>query len=140
MKSRIGISVGLLGCISYCIAYFGGYIPLVIVVGYILLVEKNDWLQYVAVKALCVNIMFSIVGVLISLIPDFLGIIQDFIYLFKGTFSYQMITSIQSLLQAIISFIKPITYLLLAYKAMLLRDVSLPVIDQMIYKHMGGEA
>ncbi len=138
MKSRLGISVGLLGAIIYACGLFGGYIPLIILCGYVLLVEKNDWLEYVAVKAICVNILFSVLFLIISVIPDLLDIIQDFVYLFKGTFSYQVISNMESCVYGIISFIKNITYLLLMFKALTLGDMRIGVVDSLINKHMNG--
>ena len=45
MKSNLGISVGLLGAVAYFAGLFGGYVPLLVVVGYILLREQNYWLR-----------------------------------------------------------------------------------------------
>lgn len=140
MKSNLGISIGLLSAIMYGVAYFGGYIPLLVLVGYVLLVEPNDWLKYVAVKALCLNFMFSVLSVVITFIPEVLSVIQSFIYLFNGSFSYSLIIKIQSLLLEILTVGKILLYALLAYKAMSLSDVAVGPVDSMIKKHMKNEA
>ena len=51
-KTKLGISVGLFGAIIFAVALFGGYIPSILLVGYVLLMETNEWLRKSAVKAL----------------------------------------------------------------------------------------
>lgn len=41
-KTRLGISVGLMGFITYFGCCFGGYIAAILLFGYILLVENNQ--------------------------------------------------------------------------------------------------
>ena len=57
-KTRLGISVGLMGFITYFGCCFGGYIAAILLFGYILLVENNQWLRKTAVKAMILTIAF----------------------------------------------------------------------------------
>lgn len=136
MKTKIGITAGLLGGIIYLCGLFGGYIPLIMLICYIVLVEKNDWLNYVALKALCVNIAFSAIIVIVGIIPDILGIIQNFIRLFNGSFTYVFITNIESLFVSILNLLKIITMLILAFRALTLRDLEIPCVDKLINIHL----
>lgn len=54
MKTKLGISAGLLGAAVFFLALVGGWIPTILVAGYILLFEANDWLKNCAVKAVAV--------------------------------------------------------------------------------------
>ena len=42
-KTKLGISVGLLGAAIYFMGLFGGYLVAVLLAGYILMFEENEW-------------------------------------------------------------------------------------------------
>ena len=65
-KTRLGITVGLMGALTYFIALFGGYLAMIIVAGYILLFESNEWLKKAAVKAAVITIGFAVLISVIS--------------------------------------------------------------------------
>lgn len=50
-KTRMGISVGLMGAATYLCGLFGGLMVTVVIAGYILLFEENAWLKRAAVKS-----------------------------------------------------------------------------------------
>ena len=50
-KAKLGISVGLLGAAIYLTALSGSLLGLLVLAGYVLLVEDNQWLRLSAVKA-----------------------------------------------------------------------------------------
>ena len=50
-KTKIGMTVGLLGAAIYFIGLFSGYLTVVLLIGYVLLFEENEWLRKSAVKA-----------------------------------------------------------------------------------------
>ena len=43
MKTKLGVSVGILGAATYFLGLFSGYTVLALVVGYILLCEQDSW-------------------------------------------------------------------------------------------------
>ncbi len=53
-KTKLGISVGLLGAAIYFMGLFSGYMVAVLLAGYVLLFEENEWLKKSAVKAIAV--------------------------------------------------------------------------------------
>lgn len=97
-KTKLGISVGLMGFITYLACYFGGYIVAILLFGYILLVENNQWLRKTAVKALILTITFSVLPAIIQLIPDAIEFIGKIVSLFGGNFHASIITGIINLL------------------------------------------
>ncbi len=42
-KARLGVSVGLLGSAMYLISLFSGFLPAVVLGGYVFLCEQNVW-------------------------------------------------------------------------------------------------
>ena len=69
VKTKLGLSIGLLSAVVYFTALFGGYIPLFLLAGYILIVEQNDWLKRVCCKAVLLLIGFSLLSVCIDVKP-----------------------------------------------------------------------
>lgn len=132
VKTKLGVSIGLLSAVVYFTALFGGYIPLFLLAGYILIVEQNDWLKRVCCKAVLLLIGFSVVSVCIDLLPNALGCISSFVAIFKGHFSYNAINCIVSVLDGILGIVKVVLFLMLGFKAYKIQDVKVSKIDHMI--------
>ena len=49
MKSKLGVSVALLGALPFILSLFGGYTPMLLVVGYIFICEEDSWLKKTAI-------------------------------------------------------------------------------------------
>lgn len=131
-KTKLGVSIGLLSAVVYFTALFGGYIPLFLLAGYILLVEQNDWLKRVCCKAVLLLIGFSVISVCIDLVPNALGCISSFVAIFRGSFSYNAINCIVSVLDGILGIVKVVLFLMLGFKAYKIQDVKVSKIDSMI--------
>lgn len=76
-KTRLGISVGLLGAAIYFMGLFSGYLLAVLLAGYVLLFEENSWLRKNAVKAMSVMAVFSLLITVLNLVPNAIGFIND---------------------------------------------------------------
>lgn len=50
-KTKLGITVGALGAITFFAGFFGGYLAAIVLAGYALLFEENAWLKRSVVKA-----------------------------------------------------------------------------------------
>ena len=121
MKSNLGISVGLLGAVAYFAGLFGGYVPLLVVVGYILLREQNDWLRWTAVKAL-------------------LGCIDTLARVFNPMegFSINALDRLLSLALLVVDLVRTVVLLLLGGKALHQGTVRLGKIDQNASQELFG--
>ena len=131
-KTKLGLSIGMLSTLIYLVALFGEYTPLLLLVGYVLLFEQNDWLKRVCFKAVAILVAFSIATALVDLVPDVIGIIADLVSIFDERFSYSAVSSIVSALKSALSVVKTILLLMLALKAYKIRDVKLTKIDTLI--------
>lgn len=131
-KTKLGLSIGMLSTVIYLVALFGGYTPLLLLVGYVLLFEQNDWLKRVCFKAVAVLFAFSVATTFISLLPEAIGVIADLASIFGGYFSYSVVSSIVSALISALSIVKVILLLMLALKAYKIRDVKFTKIDTLI--------
>jgi len=139
MKTRLGISVGLAGAAVYFLGLFGGYLALIVAVGYVLLMEDNTWLRKTAVKAAVIMFSFSLLGLLLGFLPDATGIIGQFVTLFKGDRSdLNSVDSIVSILRIILSVIEKIAMLILGIKALWQNSIAIKPIDNIVENHMSN--
>lgn len=135
-KSKLGISVGLLGATVYFVALFGGYLPTVLLTAYILLCEENIWLRKSAIKTTCILIVFSIVTTVIGLIPDFTGFISDVAAIFGKYFISLSIDTVATALTSLINIIKTVTLTLLGISALNQSSVKIPFIDGFLERYL----
>lgn len=135
MKTKLGVSVGLLGAMIYFAALFGGYTPVIVLAGYVLLFEGNEWLKKAAVKAVALLVSISFLLTVINLIPDLLLWISTIVSVFKGTFNYSIVTSIISIFTRLIDIIRTCLFLILGVKALNQGTIVVPVVDKLINKY-----
>ena len=135
MKSKLGISVGLLGAAVYLAALFGGYVPVIVLSGYILLFEDNEWLRKSAVKAVTLMMSIAFAITLINLIPDLLSWIASLVSIFKGTFNYGVVSSIVLLVTKAFDIVRTCLFLMLGAKALNQGTIAIPFVDKIINKY-----
>lgn len=135
-KTKLGISVGIAAAAIYFIAYFGGYIPAVLMAGYVLIAEENQWLKRSAVKAVATLACFSALFAVIGLLPDALSWIGSLAALFNGSFSYGVISKLLSVITGALGIAKTVIFLMLGVKALTLSNVKVPFVDDFLNKYM----
>lgn len=139
MKTKLGISIGLLAALTYFVALFSGFgMALILLAGYILLAESDEWLRRMAVKAVVFTVTMSVLYWIVNIIPGLFGVINDFIALFNGEyFSIEWISDIVDILLSVISFVENVVLILLGIKALSKSTVYVPVVDGMVNKFLG---
>ncbi len=135
-KTRLGISVGLLGAALYFSGLFGGYMITIILAGYVLLCEENAWLKKAAVKTVAIMMGFSLLGSLIYLIPNAIGVIDSVLNVFGGNFYLAFVSNIIDVLDKVLVFAEKLLFIILGLKAFNQGNISVPVIDKLINKYM----
>ncbi len=135
MRTKLGISVGLLGAIMYCVTLFGGYFPALLLGGYVLLIEENQWLRVAVVKSLVLLTSITFLSDLIQLIPEILSWINTLVSKFDGSFKYDTISSVIKLVLDALSIIKTSLFLMLGATALNQTTVSIPVVDRLLKKY-----
>ena len=136
-KTKLGITVGLLGSAMYFMGLFSGYFAVVLLAGYVLLFEQNAWLRRSAVKAIALMILFSLLGTVLNLIPDVCNVINNFSSIFNGRFSIVALDRFFAALVSVINVIEKILFMGLGLKALSQGTIVIPMIDKFISKHMG---
>lgn len=132
MKSKLGISVGVLGALPFILNLFGGYTPLLLVVGYIFIREEDEWLRKTAMKALVLTVLFSVIYFVLGIIPDVLYIISDLIGIFGGYFYPDKIHSLFDFFQGGLTFIEDIVMILMAVLSLMKKSINIAPIDKLV--------
>lgn len=135
-KTKLGISVGLFGALTYLAAYMSGFFVTILIVGYVMLMESNEWLKKTVVKALITLAFFSILSVAIGFIPQVINFITDFINIFGTSIYLNVVNKLFGELQSLISIIQIIVYFLLAWKSLSQETIEIPVVDSLINKYL----
>ena len=137
-KTKLGVSVGLVGAAAFFCALFGGYTPVLLITGYVLLFEESAWLKKTCIKAvaLLMSISFLVTG--LGLIPDLFGWLSDFLGLIHLNISFSIIYSIVNLLTDAIYIVKVIFFLVLGMKALKQENFAISFIDNLVDKYMDG--
>ncbi len=133
-KTKLGISVGLFGAGIYLIGLFSGLLAAVILAGYVLLFEENEWLKICAVKAVVVLVFFSLIIAGINLIPDGLNFIEELIGIFGADVHLTAVERVFSAIVRAVMLVEKILVIGLGLKALNQGSISIPAIDQLIKK------
>lgn len=136
-KTKLGISVGLFGTAIYFLGLFSGYLVTVLLVGYVLLCEDNQWLRKAAVKAISVMVLFSFVSAIINLIPNAMSFIDYIVSMFGGNFYIAFISNLVNAVVTALNVIEKLLLLGLGVKALNQGTIAVPVVDGLINKYMG---
>lgn len=136
-KTRLGITVGLLGAAIYFMGLYGGYLITALLAAYVLLFEENQWLKRTAVRAVALMIVFSIANTLIYLLPNVVSVIDSVAGVFGETFYIGAIYSLASALSSALDLIEKVFFVFLGFKALTQGSVSIPLVDKLIDKYMG---
>lgn len=136
-KTKLGISVGLLGAAIYFTGLFSGYLVAVVLAGYVLLCEDNQWLRRSAVKAISVMIAFSFLITVVNLIPNAISVIDSIVSMFGGNFYIAFISNLVNAIVAALNIIEKLVLLGLGVKALNQGTIAVPVVDNLINKYMG---
>lgn len=135
-KTKLGISVGLLGSAIFFMGLFSGYMVTVLLAGYVLLCEDNVWLKKAAVKAISVMVLFSFVGAIVNLIPSAMSFINSIVAAFGGNFYIAFISNLVNAVVTALNVIEKLLLLALGVKALTQGTIAVPVVDGLINKHM----
>ena len=136
-KTRLGISVGLLGAAIYFMGLFSGYLLAVLLAGYVLLFEENSWLRKNAVKAMSVMAVFSLLITVLNLVPNAIGFINDVVSIFGCSFYVAFLSNLISAAVAALNIIEKLLIIGLGVKALTQGTIAVPVVDNLINKYMG---
>lgn len=134
-KTKLGISVGLLGAALYFTGMLN-FLVLILLAGYVLFFESNEWLRKSAVKAVIIVIAFSLISVLIGISNNVLGILNVPLSWFRIPFKLAWPLSIDTIVLKALDILENLVLLLLGITAINQSSLNLGPIDKIIDKNV----
>lgn len=135
-KTRLGVGVGLLAAAMYFIGLFGGYLATIVLAGYVLLFEEDEWLKKTVVKVVSLMVLFSLLTGIINLIPDMMDCLSNFIKGFYGFLVVGILSRVTTLAVIILDIIQTLLFIVLGFKALHQKTIAIPPVDKLINKYM----
>lgn len=135
-KTKLGITVGALGAITFFVGFFGGYLAAIVLAGYALLFEENAWLKRSVVKAVVLMVFFSVTVAIINVIPDLLEFVGNIASVFNGNFSIIKVNQIVNVLVSGLNLVEKVLFLGLGVKALSQGTIVIPFIDKKVSKYI----
>lgn len=139
-KTKLGLSVEAMAVAVVLASYFGGYVAMALIVGYILLKEDNDWLKKLAVKVAVLVVGFSFINSALYLIPNVVTCIDGVFGLLTLDFTVPMLSQIINVCGNILDIVKKFIFLVMGYQALSHTGFAIPVVDAFVDKHFGQKA
>ena len=136
-KTKLGISVGMLGAVVYFSAALFGYLALLVVGGYILFVEKKEWLKKCVIKAVVLMLLYSLITTVIGLIPQLISLSGGEETLFGSYYLYLAgAYQIVSVVLVVLNFVRIGFFIALGIRALSEKTINIPLIDNFINTYM----
>lgn len=135
-KTKLGITVGALGAITFFAGFFGGYLAAIVLAGYALLFEENAWLKRSVVKAVVLMVFFSVTVAIINVIPDLLEFVGNIASVFNGNFSIIKVNQVVNVLVSGLNLVEKVLFLGLGVKALSQGTIVIPFIDKKVSKYI----
>jgi hypothetical protein len=138
-KAKLGITVNLLAASIY---FFGiiSVVPMVILAGYVLLLESDGWLRKSAVKAVGVLVAFELLTAGVGLLRSALSFLNVLLGWLPGIIALNFPLSLDSLLIVGLSILKVLALFCLGYAALTNKKMaSAGPIDALVDKNIPAE-
>lgn len=139
-KTKLGLSTTIMAAIVCFFGLFGGYTPLLLVVGYVLIREEDAWLRQTAVGVLFICLAFSLLNTLLGLIPDLIAVLNNLAAIFKGSFSIPFVSRVITFFKSTLSFLEQLILLVLAFLSLMGKQIKIPALEKFTAKYLSGHS
>jgi hypothetical protein len=134
-KTKIGISVGMMGAAIYFLGLIN-ILGLLVVGGYVLLFESNEWLKKSVIKAVAVVIGFALLSIIINFGNDIFSIINGILSWFGDSAHVSWPLNFDVIASGVIQALEKLVLVILGFKAFTQGDLKVSTIDKVIDKNM----
>lgn len=134
-KTKLGVTVGLVGATLYFLALINT-LSLILLAGYVLLFETNEWLKKSAVKAVAVAITFSLIPVAVSFGSDIFSLLNAIMSWFNSNARLSYPLNLNTIINSSAYGLQKIILLLLGFKALTQGSMSVGPLDEIVNKNM----
>lgn len=137
LKTKLGVSIALVGAAMYFLGAIS-FVPAVLLAGYVLIAEQNEWLKRQAAKMVGVVVVFGLLSIAVGWIDDIVYILNIIVRWFDKDAYLSVPANLTSLCQSVISIAKEVFLLLMGFMALGMKNVKLGVVDKQLDKFMGN--
>ena len=130
------MSVNLLSAIICLAPLTGGYVFLLGLVLYVLLMEKDEWLRKSAIKTLVVTFVFGVVSALINFVPNVIDVFDSIFRIFDKNFYIPYLQSILNVLSNIVYVLRVLILLAMSLMAFSQKSPEFKPVDDLMEKHV----
>lgn len=134
-KTKLGLTANAYAALVFLAGLFG-LTPLFLIAGAALIMEENEWLKRMAVKAVIFVVSMAVINVIIGWIPDAITIVNNIVTLFDEPFSTGKFNTFINLLTNIVNILESIGLVLFAYQAYQGKYASVPLANKIVDKNM----
>lgn len=138
LKTKLGISIALVGAAMYFLGAFS-FVPAMLLAGYVLIAEENEWIKRQAAKMIGVVLLFGLLSIAVGWIDDVVSVLNIIVRWFNSDVYLSVPASLTYLIQYIISIVKEVLLLVMGFKALGMKSLKLGLIDKLLDKFMSNE-
>ncbi len=131
-KSKIGLTIPVMGALTYLLFLFGGYTPRLLVAGYILLREEHAGLKKTAITAVLAAVAISAVNLLIGLLPEVVDVFRTLFAIFGEYMDADILSAIAGFLYAILSLAKTVVFVGLAVLELMGKPLKIGFVEKLL--------
>lgn len=137
LKTKLGVSIALVGAAMYFLGALS-FTPAVLLAGYVLIAEQNEWLKRQAAKMIGVVVVFGLLSIAVGWIDDLVSILNIIVRWFDKGAYLSVPANLTSLCQYIISIAKEVILLVMGFMALGMKNFKLGIVDKQLDKFMGN--
>lgn len=138
LKTKLGVSIALVGAAMYFLGAFS-FIPAVLLAGYVLIAEENEWVKRQAARMIGVVLFFGLLSIAVGWIDDFVSVLNIVVRWFNDEVYLTVPASLTLLIQYFISVAKEVVLLLMGFMALGMKNVRFVFVDKLLDKFMSSE-
>jgi len=139
-ETKLGISTGLLAALLFLSGLVNS-LTLTLLAGYVLLIEKDEWLRRAAIKAVVLFVVFRLTNGVLDVLDYAFGFVNNILSNFRDvSFRLSFPANLESILASALNFLEKGLFLLLGVQALAKRTVSLGFIERMTERHSAKSA
>ena len=139
-KAALGVSIGILAAASYWTGLISD-VAAILLIGYILIKEEDNWLRSVALKAGIIIVgmvaITTVTGFLTQGVNGFNALLNLFDH---DQFYNTVLGKLGTLLDCICLIVKKVVLLIAGYQAFRYQDFRIGFIDRIVYNHLGTKS
>jgi len=134
-RTKEGIRVSLIAAFAFICGYFGGYVPLLLILGYALLIEKNEYITSATIKSLMLSIVFSVFYKVLELPGDTFSVISSLLSTIGISVYFGAINSLLSILRTVCNWFEFLMFLMAALRALRYEEIKVPFVEDLYKKY-----